>query len=132
MQFNFTFRQTPRTSGAALSRCARCYTEFATYIGNDMIQLGVPSVVEEFGVGNEWVPTSMTAYLAGGMFYSGCWPAFGPYRPPSGHADRVVVYRDLPGDAAGATIEQFTLLRFCRYQPVLYWRGWLCGDTGVF
>ena len=42
--------------------------EFATYIGNDMIQPGMLSVVEEFGVGNEWVPTSMTAYLAGGMF----------------------------------------------------------------
>ncbi len=50
--------------------------EFATYIGNDMIQPGMLSVVEEFGVGNEWVPTSMTAYLAGGMFYSGCWARF--------------------------------------------------------
>ena len=26
------------------------------------------AVVQEFQVGNEWVPTSMTAYLAGGMF----------------------------------------------------------------
>ncbi len=51
--------------------------EFATYIGNDMIQPGMLSVVEEFGVGNEWVPTSMTAYLAGGMFFcSGCWGRF--------------------------------------------------------
>ncbi len=47
--------------------------EFSTYIGNDMIQPGMLSVVEEFQVGNEWVPTSMTAYLAGGMFCSGCW-----------------------------------------------------------
>ena len=42
--------------------------EFSTYIGNDMIQPGMLSVVAVFGVGNEWVPTSMTAYLAGGMF----------------------------------------------------------------
>lgn len=47
--------------------------EFSTYIGNDMIQPGMLAVVQEFQVGNEWVPTSMTAYLAGGMFYSGCW-----------------------------------------------------------
>lgn len=42
--------------------------EFSTYIGNDMIQPGMLAVVQEFQVGNEWVPTSMTAYLAGGMF----------------------------------------------------------------
>lgn len=46
--------------------------EFSTYIGNDMIQPGMLAVVQEFQVGNEWVPTSMTAYLAG-MFCSGCW-----------------------------------------------------------
>ncbi|CUR53471.1 Multidrug transporter MdfA [Serratia symbiotica] len=42
--------------------------EFATYIGNDMIQPGMLSVVKNFNVGEEWVPTSMTAYLAGGIF----------------------------------------------------------------
>lgn len=42
--------------------------EFTTYIGNDMIQPGMLTVVQEFNVGQEWVPTSMTAYLAGGMF----------------------------------------------------------------
>jgi DHA1 family multidrug/chloramphenicol efflux transport protein-like MFS transporter len=42
--------------------------EFATYIGNDMIQPGMLSVVAGFNAGEEWVPTSMTAYLAGGMF----------------------------------------------------------------
>ncbi len=47
--------------------------EFSTYIGNDMIQPGMLAVVQEFQVGNEWVPTSMTAYLAGGCFCSGCW-----------------------------------------------------------
>lgn len=42
--------------------------EFATYIGNDMIQPGMLAVIADFNAGVEWVPTSMTAYLAGGMF----------------------------------------------------------------
>ena len=42
--------------------------EFSTYIANDMIQPGLLAVVQEFNAGDEWVPTSMTAYLAGGMF----------------------------------------------------------------
>lgn len=42
--------------------------EFSTYIGNDMIQPGMLAVVEQYQAGVEWVPTSMTAYLAGGMF----------------------------------------------------------------
>jgi len=42
--------------------------EFATYIANDMIQPGMLAVVANFNASEEWVPTSMTAYLAGGMF----------------------------------------------------------------
>lgn len=42
--------------------------EFTTYIGNDMIQPGMLAVVAHFKAGEEWVPTSMTAYLAGGIF----------------------------------------------------------------
>ncbi len=42
--------------------------EFSTYIGNDMIQPGMLAVVEQYQAGLDWVPTSMTAYLAGGMF----------------------------------------------------------------
>ncbi|BDH46548.1 multidrug transporter MdfA [Salmonella enterica subsp. enterica serovar Choleraesuis] len=42
--------------------------EFATYIGNDMIQPGMLAVIAEYHAGIDWVPTSMTAYLAGGMF----------------------------------------------------------------
>ena len=42
--------------------------EFATYIANDMIQPGMLAVVADFNADIEWVPTSMTAYLAGGMF----------------------------------------------------------------
>ncbi|MDU2397299.1 MAG: MFS transporter [Klebsiella sp.] len=66
--------------------------EFSTYIGNDMIQPGMLAVVQEFQVGNEWVPTSMTAYLAGGMFLQ--W-LLGPL-----------------ATLLAQTIEQFTLLRF--------------------
>ncbi|MFA3780677.1 MFS transporter [Yersinia sp. 2544 StPb PI] len=42
--------------------------EFAAYIANDMIQPGMLAVVADFNASIEWVPTSMTAYLAGGMF----------------------------------------------------------------
>ncbi|AYD45775.1 MFS transporter [Yersinia rochesterensis] len=42
--------------------------EFTTYIANDMIQPGMLAVVADFNASIEWVPTSMTAYLAGGMF----------------------------------------------------------------
>ncbi|MBB1199980.1 MFS transporter [Enterobacteriaceae bacterium 89] len=62
------------SSGKRLGRSALLFPlclvlyEFSTYIGNDMIQPGMLAVVEQFQAGNEWVPTSMTAYLAGGMF----------------------------------------------------------------
>lgn len=42
--------------------------EFTTYIANDMIQPGMLRVVADFNASVEWVPTSMTAYLAGGIF----------------------------------------------------------------
>ncbi len=41
--------------------------EFTVYIANDMIQPGMMAVIETFNASREWVPTSMTAYLAGGM-----------------------------------------------------------------
>ncbi|WP_051711101.1 MFS transporter [Andreprevotia chitinilytica] len=40
--------------------------EFSTYIANDMILPAMPNVVREFGAGEAWVPTGMSAYLAGG------------------------------------------------------------------
>ncbi|STV76221.1 multidrug translocase MdfA [Klebsiella michiganensis] len=88
--------------------------EFATYIGNDMIQPGMLSVVEEFGVGNEWVPTSMTAYLAGGMFLQ--W-LLGPLSDRIGRRPVMltgVVWFIVTCLATllAQTIEQFTLLRF--------------------
>jgi len=41
--------------------------EFATYIAHDMIQPGMLIVTNEFAVGPEWVSTSLTAYLTGGV-----------------------------------------------------------------
>jgi MFS transporter, DHA1 family, multidrug/chloramphenicol efflux transport protein len=41
--------------------------EFATYIAHDMIQPGMLMVTQEFAVGPEWVSTSLTAYLMGGV-----------------------------------------------------------------
>lgn len=61
-------------SGGRLGRQALLFPlclvlyEFSTYIGNDMIQPGMLAVVEQYQAGLDWVPTSMTAYLAGGMF----------------------------------------------------------------
>ena len=88
--------------------------EFSTYIGNDMIQPGMLSVVEEFQVGNEWVPTSMTAYLAGGMFLQGL---LGPLSDRIGRRPVMltgVVWFIVTCLATllAQTIEQFTLLRF--------------------
>ncbi|GLR07330.1 multidrug transporter MdfA [Mixta theicola] len=41
--------------------------EFATYIAHDMIQPGMLLVTREFHVGAEWVSTSLSAYLIGGI-----------------------------------------------------------------
>ena len=41
--------------------------EFATYLAHDMIQPGMLRVTQAFHVGPEWVSTSLTAYLMGGM-----------------------------------------------------------------
>lgn len=62
------------------------------------------AVVQEFQVGNEWVPTSMTAIWRG-MFLQ--W-LLGPLsdrigrRPVMPRPGWCVVYRHLSGDAAGA------------------------------
>ncbi|WP_144290410.1 MdfA family multidrug efflux MFS transporter [Chitinilyticum litopenaei] len=41
--------------------------EFATYIGNDMILPGMPAVLANFGADPGLAPSSMSAYLAGGV-----------------------------------------------------------------
>ncbi|MGP3591086.1 MFS transporter [Vagococcus sp. WN89Y] len=88
--------------------------EFSTYIGNDMIQPGMLTVVEQFNAGIEWVPTSMTAYLAGGMFLQ--W-LLGPLsdrigRRPVMLAGVVWFTMTCLATLLAQTIEQFTLLRF--------------------
>lgn len=88
--------------------------EFSTYIGNDMIQPGMLTVVEQFNAGIEWVPTSMTAYLAGGMFLQ--W-LLGPLsdrigRRPVMLAGVVWFVVTCLATLLAQTIEQFTLLRF--------------------
>ncbi|MDR8247258.1 MFS transporter, partial [Acinetobacter baumannii] len=72
------------------------------------------AVVQEFQVGNEWVPTSMTAYLAGGMFLQ--W-LLGTLSDRIGRRPVVltgVVWFIVTCLATllAQTIEQFTLLRF--------------------
>ncbi|APZ05918.1 MFS transporter [Kosakonia cowanii] len=88
--------------------------EFSTYIGNDMIQPGMLTVVEQYNAGIEWVPTSMTAYLAGGMFLQ--W-LLGPLSDRIGRRPVMltgVVWFIVTCLATllAQNIEQFTLLRF--------------------
>ncbi|ELY4300046.1 MFS transporter [Cronobacter turicensis] len=87
--------------------------EFSTYIGNDMIQPGMLAVVEQYQAGVEWVPTSMTAYLAGGMFLQ--W-LLGPLsdrigRRPVMLAGVVWFIVTCLATLLAQTIEQFTVLR---------------------
>ncbi|HCB3234176.1 MFS transporter [Citrobacter amalonaticus] len=108
--------------GARLGRQALLFPlclvlyEFSTYIGNDMIQPGMLAVVEQYQAGIDWVPTSMTAYLAGGMFLQ--W-LLGPLsdrigRRPVMLAGVGVVWFIVTCLATllAQSIEQFTLLRF--------------------
>ncbi len=68
-----------------------------------MIQPGMLAVVEQYQAGIDWVPTSMTAYLAGGMFYNG---SPGPLSDRIGRRPVMlaggVVYRHLSGNITGA------------------------------
>ncbi|WP_330983490.1 MULTISPECIES: MFS transporter [Enterobacterales] len=107
-------------SGKRLSRQALLFPlclvlyEFSTYIGNDMIQPGMLTVVEQFQAGTEWVPTSMTAYLAGGMFLQ--W-LLGPLSDRIGRRPVMltgVVWFIITCLATllAQNIEQFTILRF--------------------
>jgi Major Facilitator Superfamily. len=133
--------QNPSLSGKRLGRSALLFPlclvlyEFSTYIANDMIQPGMLAVVEQFQAGNEWVPTSMTAYLAGGMFLQ--W-LLGPLSDRIGRRPVMltgVIWFIVTCLAIllAQNIEQFTFLRFfAGGQPVLYWRGGLCRHSGVF
>ncbi|HEY2453960.1 MAG TPA: MFS transporter [Scandinavium sp.] len=110
----------PSLSGKRLGRQALLFPlclvlyEFSTYIGNDMIQPGMLTVVEQFNAGMEWVPTSMTAYLAGGMFLQ--W-LLGPLsdrigRRPVLLAGVVWFIVTCLATLLAQNIEQFTVLRF--------------------
>jgi DHA1 family multidrug/chloramphenicol efflux transport protein-like MFS transporter len=88
--------------------------EFSTYIANDMIQPGMLAVVEQYQAGMEWVPTSMTAYLAGGMFLQ--W-LLGPLSDRIGRRPVMLtgviwfIFSCL-AILLAQTIEQFTVIRF--------------------
>lgn len=41
--------------------------EFAVYLANDMIQPAMLKIVADFNTGIEWVPSSLTAFLVGGV-----------------------------------------------------------------
>ena len=76
--------------------------EFATYIAHDMIQPGMLLVTSEFHVGAEWVSTSLTAYLIGGILLQ--W-LLGPLSDKYGRRPvmlaGVLFYRLLRDDALG-------------------------------
>ncbi|UAJ65044.1 MFS transporter [Candidatus Schneideria nysicola] len=88
--------------------------EFTVYIANDMIQPSMLEVVKNFNVGIEWIPTSLTAYLAGG----GCleW-FFGPLSDQRGRRSVMligVLFFTITCLAIllVSTIEQFIMMRF--------------------
>ncbi|QGF29320.1 MdfA family multidrug efflux MFS transporter (plasmid) [Pantoea eucalypti] len=88
--------------------------EFATYIAHDMIQPGMLLVTQEFKVGPEWVSTSLTAYLAGGILLQ--W-LLGPLSDRIGRRPVLlsgVAFFMLSCIATHwvQSIEQFILLRF--------------------
>ena len=66
----FTTKITSINSRTLLFPLALVLFEFAVYIGNDMAQPAMLMVTREFGVGNAWVPLSMSAYLIGGVSLS--------------------------------------------------------------
>lgn len=107
--------------------------EFSTYIGNDMIQPGMLAVVEQYQACLDWVPTSMTAYLAGGMFLQ--W-LLGPLsdrigRRPVMLAGVVWFIVTCLATLLAKNIEQFTFLRFCKGLACVYRRCRVCRDSGV-
>lgn len=100
--------------GALLFPLCLVLFEFAVYIANDMIQPGMIAVVASFNAGHEWVPTSMTAYLAGGMVLQ--W-LLGPLsdrrgRRPVMLAGVIMFIVACLGILLVTNIEQFIALRF--------------------
>ncbi|UDG79786.1 MFS transporter [Candidatus Steffania adelgidicola] len=88
--------------------------EFSVYIANDMIQPAMLKVVENFNAGIEWVPTSLTAYLAGGVFLQ--W-LFGPLSDRRGRRPVMLVgvlffVVSCVSILLVSSIEQFIVMRF--------------------
>lgn len=88
--------------------------EFTAYIANDMIQPGMMAVIDSFNVGREWVPTSMTAYMAGGIALQ--W-LLGPLsdrrgRRPVMLAGVLFFIVACLGILLASSIEQFIAMRF--------------------
>jgi DHA1 family multidrug/chloramphenicol efflux transport protein-like MFS transporter len=109
-----TLAAKPLGRGALLFPLCLVLYEFSTYIANDMIQPGMLAVVEQYQAGSEWVPTSMTAYLAGGMVLQ--W-LLGPLsdrvgRRPVMLAGVLWFILTCLGTLLAQNIEQFTFLRF--------------------
>ncbi len=88
--------------------------EFTTYIAHDMVQPGMLQVTQDLGVGPEWVPFSLTAYLIGGLMLQ--W-LLGPLSDKYGRRSVLISGTLLfaltsAGLAQVTSIEQFMLLRF--------------------
>ena len=102
------------TRRAVLFPLALVLFEFATYIAHDMIQPGMIHVVRDFNADVSWVPTSLTAYLFGGMMLQ--W-LLGPLSDRVGRRPVMLTGVMLFVAACIATlftnsIEQFILMRF--------------------
>lgn len=130
--------QNKLASGARLGRQALLFplclvlTNFQPISATILIQPGMLAVVEQYQAGIDWVPTSMTAYLAGGMFLQ--W-LLGPLsdrigRRPVMLAGVVWFIVTCLAILLAQNIEQFTLLRFLAgHKPLFHWRLW---DTPQF
>lgn len=88
--------------------------EFATYIAHDMIQPGMLQVISDFSASADWVSTSLTAYLCGGIMLQ--W-LLGPLSDRIGR--RPVLLTGVAffvvtclGTLLTQNIEQFILMRF--------------------
>lgn len=88
--------------------------EFATYIAHDMIQPGMLRVISDFSASADWVSTSLTAYLCGGIMLQ--W-LLGPLSDRLGR--RPVLLTGVAffvatclGTLLTQSIEQFILMRF--------------------
>jgi len=88
--------------------------EFTVYIANDMVQPAMPKIIENFNADIKWIPSSLTAYLAGGIFLE--W-LFGPLSDQYGRRPIMLIGIFLFSIACLLTtlttnIEQFIILRF--------------------